>query len=268
MTAASRVGAPGAPLVVIVNPNTTRSMTATVVEHARRVAQPSTELVGFTASQGVPSIETNEDEVYGALAVVEQIRRGEAAGASGYVIACFGDTGVAAAKEVATGPVVGMTEAALLTATTIASRAAIVTLPVRTREQSRRVLRAIGMEHRISVRAIEQPVSDVHSGSLHLLDAIAKEAEAAMRDDGAEAIVLGCAGLADLQEPLAARLGAPVIEGVAAAVTMVEGLLAQGLSTSRVATFARSGGAVPSSDVTAVQQTLRMTSATSSGAPA
>jgi allantoin racemase len=58
-----------------------------------------------------------------------------------------------------------------------------------------------------------------------------------MREDAAEAIVLGCAGLAALSAPLSDRLGAPVVEGVAAAVTMVEGLLAQGLSTSRVSTY-------------------------------
>jgi allantoin racemase len=58
-----------------------------------------------------------------------------------------------------------------------------------------------------------------------------------MDADAAEAIVLGCAGLSDLVAPLGAALGVPVIDGVAAAVTMVEGLLAQGLSTSRVSTY-------------------------------
>lgn len=229
--------------IMIVNPNTTASMTRTVLAGARQVAGPSTRLVGSTAARGVESVESNTDEVWGALAVLEQVRAGEATGVDGYpvdgyVVACFGDTGLPAAKETARGPVVGMTEAALFTAALLAARFSVVTLPPRTREQSHRVLRETGLAHRATVRAIEEPVAEVHGGSLHLLDAVAAESATALATDGAEAIVLGCAGLADLVGPLTERLGVPVVEGVAAAVTMVEGLLAQRLSTSRAATYA------------------------------
>ena len=142
-----------------------------------------------------------------------------------------------AAREVAAGPVVGMSEAALLTAALIAHRFAIVTMPRRTIEQSDRVVAALGLGHRGAVRAIDEPVSAVAHGSAHLLDAVAAEGRAAIAD-GAEAIVLGCAGLTDLMGPLRDALGVPVIDGVLAAVTMAEGLLAQGLTTSRAATFA------------------------------
>jgi allantoin racemase len=224
--------------VMIVNPNTTGSMTDSVIEGARAVAGPTTQLIGSTAEHGVDSVETNVDEVWGALAVLEQVQRGEGMGVDGYVIACFGDTGLPAAREVAVGPVVGMTEAALFTAALIAARFAVVTLPPRTREQSRRVLRETGLGHRATVRTIDVPVAEVAADSSHLLDAVAEQGRQAMRDDAAEAIVLGCAGLGALAQPLSDRLGAPVVEGVAAAVTMVEGLLAQGLSTSRVSTYA------------------------------
>jgi allantoin racemase len=222
---------------MVVNPNTTASMTDDIIGGARAAAAPGTEIVGSTAERGVESVETNVDEVWGALAVLEQIRRGESIGVDGYVIACFGDTGLPAAREVAAGPVVGMTEAALFTAALIAARFAIVTLPPRTREQSARVLRATGLADRATIRTIDVPVAEVAADSLHLLDAVAEQGRLAMREDAAEAIVLGCAGLAALSAPLSDRLGAPVVEGVAAAVTMVEGLLAQGLSTSRVSTY-------------------------------
>ena len=224
--------------IMIVNPNTTGSMTTTVVEGARAVAAESTRLIGATAARGVDSIESHVDEVWGALAVLEQVRAGERAGVDGYVIACFGDTGLPAAKETARGPVVGMTEAALFTAALVAARFAIVTLPPRTRGQSHRVLRDTGLAHRCTVRAIDVPVAEVAGGSLNLLEAVIAEARNAIEDDAAEAIVLGCSGLSDLVEPLSAALKVPVIDGVAAAVTMVEGLLAQGLSTSRASTYA------------------------------
>jgi allantoin racemase len=224
--------------VMIVNPNTTESMTDDVVAGARAAARASTRLVGSTAAQGVESVEGNVDEVWGALAVLDQVQRGEAMGVDGYVIACFGDTGIAGARETASGPVVGMTEAALFTAALIAARFAIITLPPRTREQSRRVLRETGLEHRAVVRAIDVSVAEVAADSTALLDAVAEQSRQAIQDDAAEAIVLGCAGLAAITAPLAARLGAPVIDGVAAALTMVEGLVAQGLSTSRISTYA------------------------------
>ena len=233
---------------MIVNPNTTESMTKLVVEGARAAASRATRLVGSTARRGVDSVESAVDEVWGALGVLEQVRAGEATGVDGYVIACFGDTGVAAARETARGPVVGMTEAALFTAALLAARFSIVTLPPRTREQSHRVLRETGLAHRCTVRAIDVPVSGIAAGSTHQFDAVLSESRAALRADAAEAIVLGCAGLSDLVAPLSEALQVPVIDGVAAAVAMVEGLLAQGLATSRASTYAapeRLGPAAP-----------------------
>lgn len=227
--------------IMVVNPNTTVTMTAAVVAAARRVAGPAVTLVGSTASTGVGAIESNVDEVRGAVAVVEQVVAGERAGVDAYVVACFGDTGVAAAREVAAGPVVGMTEAALVTAALVAPRFTVVTLPPRTAQMSHRVVRELGFGHRCAVRAVELPVHEVAGGAAHLLELFVDVGRRALREDAAEALVLGCAGLADLVAPLQERLQVPVVEGVAAAVTLAEGLLAQGLSTSRASTYARVG---------------------------
>ncbi len=224
--------------IMVVNPNTTSSMTDLVVAGARSATAPGTVLVGATPTRGVESVESNVDEVWGALGVLELVQAGERAGVDGYVVACFGDTGVHAAREVARGPVVGMTEAALYTAALLAARFAIITLPPRTAEQSRRVLRETGLQHRCTVLTLDVVVSDLADGSRHLLDAVAEQARHAVEVDAAEAILLGCAGFADLVAPLTEQLGVPVIEGVAAAVTMVDGLLAQGLTTSRLSTYA------------------------------
>ena len=223
---------------MVLNPNTTASMTDAVVMAARSVASPGTEIVGGTPARGVASIESHVDEAWGALGVLEQVLAGEREGVDAYVIACFGDTGVPAAREVARGPVVGMTEAALMAAALIAHRFAIVTMPRRTIEQSERVVRALGLGHRCAVRAVDVPVPILEDGSGHLRDLFAAESRRAIDEDAAEAIILGCAGLTDLLVPLREALGVPVIDGVPAAVTMAEGLLAQGLTTSRASTFA------------------------------
>jgi allantoin racemase len=224
---------------LIVNPNTTVAMTASVVAAAQRVAQPDTVLLGATAGWGSHSIESHLDEVWGAAAVAELVEAAEPEGIDAYVIACFGDTGLPAAQEIAAGPVVGMTEAALFTAALVAHRFTIVTMPRRTLEQSDRVVRALGLGHRCVVRAVDVAVSQVHTGSGQLLELFIEQGRQAMARDDAEALILGCSGLADLVEPLQEALGIPVIEGVAAGVAMAQGLLAQGLSTSRANTRAR-----------------------------
>lgn len=225
--------------IAVVNANTTAAMTQSVVAHAASVARDGTTLVGITPTAGVPSVESHYDEVWGAVSVLTEVERVERTvdRPDAYVIACFGDTGLPAAREIANGPVVGMTEAALLTATLLAHRFSIITMPQQTIEQSDRVVRALGLEHRCTVRAVDEPVAEVRSGSGHLLAPFLVEARRALADDSAEAIILGCAGLSDLVQPLQEQLGVPVIDGVSAGVVIAEGLVAQRLSTSRACTW-------------------------------
>jgi allantoin racemase len=223
--------------VTVVNPNTSDVLTGLITAAARRVAPTGTEVVGVRSSVGVDSVESHAEEAFAAVGVLEQVRLHDRT-TDAFVVACFGDTGVAAARETASGPVVGMTEAALQAACLIAHRFTVITMPARTIAHTDRVVRALGLEHRCSVRAVEVPVHDLEAGSAHLLEVFAAEGRLAVQEDGAEAVVLGCAGLADLVDPLTAVLGVPVVEGVAAAVGSAAALLAMGLGTSRASTFA------------------------------
>jgi allantoin racemase len=226
--------------IAVLNPNATESMTAGIAAAAALVARSGTEVVGITAAGGPAVVETNAEEAVAAAAVLAEVDRAENGDApDAWVIACFGDTGLAAARERASGPVVGMTEAALMTAALVAARFTIVTMPRRTRAMSERVIRELGLEHRCIVRAVDEPVASIAGGSGHLVPVFIAEGRAALLEDDAEAIVLGCAGLADLAAPLEAELGVPVIEGVAAGVSLAEALLAQGMRTSRAGTWAR-----------------------------
>jgi allantoin racemase len=218
----------------IINPNTTASFTKRCVAGAQEVAAQGTRITGGTSAFGVESVECHSDEALATAGVIDQIRKGEADGVQGYVIACFGDTGLHAAREIASGPVVGMSEAALYAAALIAPVFSIITLPVRTRIFAERVLWHAGLERRCPrVRAIDAPVLDCEDSPLPLLEPLLVQARLAILDDHAEAIILGCAGLQPLVGPATARLGVPVIEGVSAAVKQVEALLSLGLTTSK-----------------------------------
>lgn len=223
--------------MTVINPNTSAELTAAITAAARAVAPVGVEIRGVQPEVGVASVESHTEEQFAAVGVLEQVRRHDA-DTDAFVVACFGDTGVAAAREAATGPVVGMTEAALQTACLVAERFVVITLPPRTAAHSHRVVRALGLDHRCVVKAVDTGVADLLDGSTHLLDAFAAAARAARDEDGAEAVVLGCAGLADLVGPLSEAIGMPVVDGVAAAVGLAASLLAMGVGTSRAQTFA------------------------------
>ena len=222
----------------IVNPNTTEAFTRRLAAEAIGFAAPGTRVDAVNPADGTPSIESHAEEAIGAIGVMDCVREGTAAGVDAFVVACFGDTGVAAAREVTPRPVVGMTEAAVMAAALVAARFAIITLPPRTIPHAERVLRETGLAARATpVRAIALDVLDLEFALAEAEAAFAEAAARAIRDDGAEAIVLGCAGLGPLVEPLRAALGVPVIDGVAVGVKFAEALVATGLSTSRIGAF-------------------------------
>ena len=161
--------------ITVINPNTSAELTATITAAAQAVAGAGVTVTGVNPAVGVPSVESHAEEAIAAVGVVEQVRPNQD-NTDAFVIACFGDTGVAAAREVATCPVVGMTEAALQTACLVAHRFVVITLPARTIAHSDRVVRALGLEHRCSVIAVDVPVAELVDGSTHLLDAFVEAA--------------------------------------------------------------------------------------------
>ncbi len=223
----------------VINPNTTARMTALIESAARAVAAPGTEISAVNPSFGAPSIECHHDDVWAAAGVTEQVRLGEAAGVDAYVIACFGDPGLHAAREVARGPVIGIAEAAFHAATLLATGFSVVTTLTRTCVIAEHLVLQYGFERRckgihgtdIAVLELEDPASDAYA---RIRDA----AGAALRRDRSGAIVLGCAGMADLCTRLQRELGVPVIDGVAAAVKLAESLVVLGLTTSKRGDYA------------------------------
>lgn len=223
----------------ILNPNTTQAITDDLATLAARFAASGSTVDARSPATGTPSIESHVEEAIGAMGVIEQVAIGDREGVDGYVIACFGDTGLAAAREMTRAPVVGMTEAAFFAAAMVAARFSVITLPPRTRIHTERVLRETGMGERCTrVRAIDIPVLDLVTQGDAVATAFLDEARRALAEDDAEAIVLGCAGLGALVAPLTLALGVPVIDGVLAGLKWVEGLVTLGLGSSKRSSFA------------------------------
>ena len=224
--------------ILLVNPNTTASMTEKAALAARVVAASGTEIVAATARMGPVSIEGHYDGALAVPGLLTELMEHRAAGYDAAVIACFDDTGLDAARSLLDVPVLGLCESAVATAGFLAQRFTVVTTLERSRVLIENLVRHYGMGARAKVRASDIPVLALEQAEPAAMAKIDAEIEKALLEDGAEAIVLGCAGMADLARGLQDRYGVPVVDGVAAAIKQAEALVAQGLSTSKRGSYA------------------------------
>jgi len=224
--------------ILVINPNTTASMTQKLGMAARAVAAPETEIVAVNPDFGPPSIEGYFDEAFSVPGLIAEMAK--APGVDAYVLACFDDTGLEAARSFAEAPVVGIGEAAFHLATLVAGRFSVVTTLSRSVPPLEQNLVKYGLASRCArVRAADVAVLDLEIPESSARRRISAEIGAAIREDAAEAVVLGCAGMTELARSLSHEHGVPVIDGVAAAVKLCESLVALGLKTSKSGGYAQ-----------------------------
>jgi allantoin racemase len=225
--------------IKLINPNTTLSMTRNMVKCAEQVVSSGTEIVGVSPLMGPPSIEGYYDEALSTPGLLAEVIEGERTGCDGYVIACFGDPGVQAAREIARGPVLGIAEAAMHAASLIAPSFSVVTTLGRTCGMAWHLAERNGMKRFCrNVRAVEIAVLELENPASDACRRITEECRRALSEDGSDAIVLGCAGMVDLCHAISEEINAPVIEGVTVAVKFVEALVALGLVTAKRGEYA------------------------------
>ncbi len=225
--------------LLLLNPNTSVAMTEGMVTSARAVAAPSTVVVGRQPSFGPASIESHFDEVFGAAGVAEQVRLAAAENFDAVVIACFGDPGLDAARELTSAPVLGIAEAAFHAASFVATGFSVVTTMTRTCVIAERLVHRYGFERICrGIHGTDIPVLDLEACGEDVVAQIEASARQALKQDRSGAIVLGCGGMAALCATLQARLGVPVVDGVSAAVKMAEALVALGLKTEKHGDYA------------------------------
>jgi allantoin racemase len=224
--------------LLVVNVNTTETMTASIGSQAAAVAAPGTEIVPLTPAFGAESVEGNYESYLAAVAVMETVRNYP--GAFDAVIqAGYGEHGREGLQELLDVPVVDITEAAATTAMFLGHKYSVVTTLDRTVPLIEDRLKLAGLLDRCaSVRAGGMSVLELEQDPQAAVEAIAREAGRAVADDRAEVICLGCGGMAGLTEMVVERTGVPVVDGVASAVTIAESLVRMGLTTSKVRTYA------------------------------
>ncbi len=223
--------------ILVVNSNTTASMTRKIGAAAEAVAAGGTEIVAVNPDFGPPSIEGYFDEAFSVPGLIAEITK--ARGFDACVLACFDDTGLDAARCVTDSPVVGIGEAAFHMAALVAGRFSVVTTLSRSVPAIEHNLVRYGLATRCAgVRASELPVLDLELPGSGARTSISAEIGRALDEDRAEAIVLGCAGMADLAADLTREHGVPVLDGVACAVKLCESLVDLGIKTSKAGGYA------------------------------
>lgn len=224
--------------ILVVNVNTTASMTEGIVRSARAAARPGTEIVGLTPRVGPESCEGNFESYFAALAVMNEVVQYDGP-YDAVVQAGFGEHGREGLQELLTVPVVDITEAAGHVASLLGHRYSVVTTLDRAVPLIEDRLLLAGLDRRCaSVRSSGLSVLELEEDPDRAVKAIVAEAERAVTEDHAEVVVLGCGGMAGLDEAVRQATGVPVVDGVAAAVALAEGLVGLGLSTSKVRTYA------------------------------
>jgi allantoin racemase len=228
--------------ILVINPNTTTSMTEKIAHAGQLVAASGTEIVARNPTTGPASIQGAADGEAALPGLFAEIDRAE--GFDAIVIACFDDTGLYAARTRTRLPVIGIGEAAFHYAMLVAERFSVVTtLPVSVPVIEENIAR-YGLSARCGkVRASNVPVLELERPGSPARASISDEIAVALREDSSDAIVLGCAGMADLATELAERHGVPVVDGVAAAIKLAEGLVALRLGTSQSGPFRHMLGA-------------------------
>jgi allantoin racemase len=222
--------------IKVINGNTFQAMTDNIGESARSVAAPGTEIVAATPAAGPISIESYYDEYLAIPFVLEEIIKDEEQ-FDAFIIACWGDPGIEAAREITSKPVVGIAEASMYVANMLGAKFGVVTVLERAHDLIERTVGKVGLASRCaSIQCTSLSVLDTEELRDHACVVLEVAGRAAIAQ-GAEALALGCAGMSGLDTMLEERLGVPVVDSVAAAVKMAEALVALGKHTSKVKTF-------------------------------
>ena len=212
--------------LLIVNPNSTASMTSAIGASARAVARPDTEIVAVNPQGGPASIETEEDELRCVPGLLDEV--GKAAASENppdaYVIACFGDPGLEQVRAAVDAPVLGIAQAAMHAAALAAGTFSVVTSMSSTVPTGWSLANTYTPSQCLGVYASDIPVLRIDSDPT-TIEPIGALCEKALAQDASRAIVLGCAAMAKFARPLTERLGVPVVDGVVAATVLAEALV-------------------------------------------
>ena len=226
--------------ILVVNVNTTASMTDAIAASARSVAAPGTEIVPLTPDIGADSVEGNFESYLAAVAVMDAVTRYPDP-FDAVIQAGFGEHGREGLQELLDVPVVDITEAAAHVACLLGHKYSVVTTLDRDGAAHRGPPEARGPRHAVRLGALQRALgagARARTGTLAVEAIIRRGRARRARGQGRGRSAWAAAAWPGWTRRCALQTGVPVVDGVTAAVKLAEGLVALGLSTSKVRTYA------------------------------
>ncbi len=226
--------------IFVINPNTSASVTAHIQREMEKIKRPDTELTVVNPEHGPVSIESVYDEALATPPTLELVRQANQEGYDAIVLACFSDPGLDAAKEISEIPVIGIEEATLHVAAMLGHKFSITTTG-RNRAPTREIhvrLRNVETAY-ASALVMDMPVLEMDAQPEKAKARILELAREAIKTQGTEVIILGCAGLAGYAEDIEQELGIVVLDPSAVGLKIAEAIVELGLTHSKVGRFAQ-----------------------------
>lgn len=208
------------PPIHVINPNSDANVTQRIADAVQALARDAgVPLQCATLDAAPPGIVCQRDTDLAAPLVAGYVARHNRE-ASAFVIACYSDPGLYAAREASARPVLGIGQAGLSAALALGERIGVIAVSSAGIARHLRTYRQLGLEHRIAgERAIDLSVADSGDRS-RALERLQQIAARLRDDDGADVIVLGCAGMATLRADVERAVGLPVVEPCVAAMSL------------------------------------------------
>ncbi len=227
--------------ILVANPNTSTGVTDRLVAAGKLVASPGTELLPMTAPRGVPYIATRAEAAVGAVAALEMLAE-RRSGIDAAIVAAFGDPGLGGARELFDFPVVGMAEAAMLSACMLGRSFAIVSFAKALEPWFAEIVDWHGLSGRCAaIQMLDSAFTNINDVADEKEQLLVDLANKVVTHNGADVVILAGAPLAGLATKLRERVPVPLVDGIQAAVTMAEGLVRLNPRKATVGTYRRPG---------------------------
>ena len=213
--------------ILLINPNTSAAITERMAAYIEGIAGSAATFVPVTGRFGARYISTRAAAAIAAHAALDALAE-HAQGADAVYLACFGDPGLAALKEVSPVPVIGMAEASCIEAARAGKRFGIVTGGALWKPMLSEFVATLGLSQQLAAIRTVAPTGDqIASDPDAALALLAEACTACARDDGAEIVILGGAALAGLAQRIQPRVTVPLLCSVEAGANAVIAAAAQ-----------------------------------------
>jgi allantoin racemase len=215
--------------ILIINPNSSEEMTAAIQKSAEAFADGEFDVVCKPTPEAPEFIETYEEQIKAAPGMIQLLRENEDT-FDAFIVACHCDPNLDVMKEITEKPVVGIGEASMKMASMLGHLFSVVSTAKHSIPNKEALVRKYHLQNMLA--SVKAPPDDMTACGDE--EKTLQAATAAVEEDMAEVIVLGCAGMAGLDKRIQEKLGVPVLDGVVCALIIATGLVRYGVSTSKI----------------------------------